>query len=98
MGLLSSCQIFETVSSALLFILKSKYGIIDVVKVLDNLLFVEKRFQSCQSNLSSYLQLCELLGIPVAMEKTSDLPFQMLVFLGILLDTIKMIAQLPEDK
>ncbi len=60
--------------------------------------FVEKRFQSCQSDLSSFVQLCELLGIPVAMEKTSDLPLQMLVILGILLDTIKMIAQLPEDK
>ncbi len=84
MGLSSFCQIFETV-----FILKTMYGIIDVVKVLDDFLFVEKRFQSCQSNLSSFLQLCELLGIPVAMEKTSDLLLQMLGFLGILLDTSK---------
>ncbi len=97
MGLSSSCQILETVSSGLLFTPKTKYGIIDVVKLLDDFLFVEKRFQSCQSNLSSCLQLCELLGIPVAMEKTSDLPLQMLIFLGILLDTIKMIAELPDD-
>ncbi len=58
----SSCQNLETISSALLFILETKYGIIDLVKVLDDFLFVKKRFLSCERNLNSFFELCRLLG------------------------------------
>ncbi len=32
------------------------------------------------------------------MEKTSDIPTQIIVFLGILLDSVRMLAKLPEDE
>ncbi len=36
MGLSSSCQIFETISEAVVFILNTKYTVIDVVKIHDD--------------------------------------------------------------
>ncbi len=88
MGLSSSCQIFETTSDAVVFILNTKYKVTDVVKILDDFLFVQLSKDSCLRNLNSFLELCKILGIPVAMEKTSDIPIQIIVFLGILLDSV----------
>lgn len=84
MGLRSSCQIFETVSSAILYILQKHYNVHDVVKVLDDFLFAAITRERCQSDLDAFLKLCVRLGVPVAMEKT-ELPAQLMVFLGILL-------------
>ncbi len=98
MGLSSSCQIFEAISDAVVFILNTKYKITDVVKILDNFLFVQLSKDSCQRNLNSFLELRKILGIPVAMEKISDIPTQIIVFIGILLDSVRMLAKLAEDK
>lgn len=93
MGLSSSCQIFEAISSAIVYILRKRFNVQDVVKVLDVFLFLAKTYGQCKGYLNIFLQLCKLLGIPVAME-----PSQTLVFLGILLDNIRMLAQLPNEK
>ncbi len=93
MGLSSSCHIFEAISSAIVYILRKRFNVQDVVKVLDVFLFLAKTYGQCKGYLNIFLQLCKLLGIPVAME-----PSQTLVFLGILLDNIRMLAQLPNEK
>lgn len=43
------------------------------------------------------MQVCKLLGIPLAMEKVAG-PIAVLDFLGILLDIIRLKAHLPDDK
>ncbi len=68
------------------------------MKLLDDFLFLAIKKEQCQLYLKTFLKLCRILGIPVAMEKTSEELLQRLVFLGILLDTIKMLAQLPINK
>ncbi len=98
MGLSSSCQIFETIYNAVVIILNTMYNVTDVVKILDDFLFVQLSKDSCQRNLNSFSELCKFLGIPIAMEMTSDIPTQIIVFLGILMDSVRMLAQLPEDK
>ena len=97
MGLASACKKFEEFSDALKWILETKLRVTSIAKILDDFLFVEKTTLACRHALFSFLALCAHLGIPIADHKTV-LPTNILVFLGILLDSIDMIAQLPEDK
>ena len=50
---------------------------------------------ACQCNLDTIVQICDYLGIPLALEKVEG-PASTLPFLGIVLDTVKMEARLPE--
>jgi len=51
----------------------------------------------CLHNLNQLKLLCQHLGIPLALEKVSG-PTTSLAFLGIVIDTVRMEAHLPEDK
>ena len=52
---------------------------------------------TCQNNLESIKYICQLLGVPLALEKVEG-PSIQLTILGITLDTIHMEARLPDDK
>ena len=96
-GCSSSCKIFEAVSTSLKWIMNHKLGTANIVKVLDDFLFVAESEQECAYALRKFIFLCEELGIPLAMNKTTG-PTQILTFLGIELDTLLMTARLPADK
>ena len=98
MGCSSSCKIFETISSAIVHILKEKYGVKHIVKILDDFLFIAKTREECARALKSFLDVCKLLNIPINWEKTSKHPGFVIIFVGIELDTIKMVARLPQEK
>ena len=98
MGLAESCRIFETISDAIIYILKTHFGISNIVKVLDDFLILETDKETCRQHLRTFLRLCGHLGIPIAMEKTSVEPAQAITFLGIKLCTVSMTACLPADK
>ena len=51
----------------------------------------------CDQNLHIMIQICQLLNVPLAIEKMEG-PSTLLEFLGILLDTVRMEARLPDDK
>ena len=51
----------------------------------------------CQQRLDTVKQVCDILGVSLALEKVEG-PATSLSFLGITLDTVKMEAQLPQDK
>ena len=51
----------------------------------------------CQRNLDILIQVCHLLNIPLAIQKVEG-PTTCLDFLGIILDTIRMEARLPDEK
>ena len=51
----------------------------------------------CQQALEKALQLCLKLGVPVAKSKTEG-PATSITFLGIKLDTIAKVVQLPSEK
>ena len=97
MGARTSCMIFTRFSRALQWICKEKLGIKFSCHVLDDFLFLNKSKIECQSYLDKFKALCEDIGVPLAMDKTFG-PDQILEFLGILLDTIRMLASLPLDK
>ena len=52
---------------------------------------------TCLNNLDTLIQICGFLGVPLALEKVES-PATTLPFLGIVLDTVKMEARLPEEK
>ena len=97
MGASSSCKIWESFSTALEWIAKSKLAISGVLHLLDDFLLIDKTFSACEQNLSRFLAMCDDLGVPMAPEKTMG-PSSVLCFAGIELDTDKLGARLPEEK
>ena len=97
MGCSSSCQLFECFSTALEWIVSNYLPKVGIIHVLDDFLFVTESKESCQIALDTFVKICKDLGVPLAPEKTMG-PSQSLPFVGIQLDTVDMVASLPEDK
>ena len=97
MGCSSSCNIFETFSTALEWIVKQHCPGVGIVHVLDDFLFISENYQSCQLALDRFIKICEDIGVPLAPDKTEG-PTQSLPFVGINIDTVSMTASLPDDK
>ena len=97
MGVSSACAIFESFSTALEWIAKSKLGATAIVHVIDDFLFIANSRAKCGQDLQAFVNLCLELGVPLAPGKTVA-PTRVITFLGITLDTVLMEARLPEDK
>ena len=73
-------------------------GVTFLLHYLDNYLTMgPPNSHICQRNLSLLVEVCAVLGIPLALEKVVG-PSTVLEFLGILLDTERMEARLPGNK
>lgn len=98
MGCRSSCQIFEKFSSALHWIMEHKYTARGVVHILDDFFFTGiPNSTDCARDLSNFLQMCEETHIPIKNEKTVH-PTTKIEFLGVTLDSVQQVAQMPADK
>ena len=96
-GCSSSCYIFEKFSDCLKWIMYTHYSAANIVKVLDDFLFINSSYDLAASDLSNFAFMCKLLGVPIADHKNEG-PTRCLTFLGIELDTLTMTAKLPVDK
>ena len=96
-GCSSSCKIFERFSSAIKWILENKFNVDYVVKMIDDFLFVAKTKANCLQYLHSFQTLCEVIGVPLAPHKTIG-PRNVMIFLGIELDSVEMMASLTVEK
>jgi hypothetical protein len=65
--------------------------------VLDGFLILEQTNERATSSLKSFISLCEAIGVPLANDKT-ELPSQIMDFVGITLDVTRSEARLPVDK
>jgi len=97
MGCSTSCAIFEAVSTALEWIAVRKLNIRYPTHIIDDFLFANSTYSSCERDLELFSNMCQEVGVPLAEEKTFH-PDTTMTFLGIELDTIKMEARLPLDK
>ena len=97
MGCGSSCNIFETLSTALHWVACTKLAIQFLVHFLDDFLLVHKEKSICQKQLALFTDMCSHIGVPIAPEKTV-LPAQVISFLGYELDSIEMVLRLPLEK
>ena len=64
---------------------------------LDDFLFAALLAALCNNQVQVFLNLCQEIGFPVAPEKTVWAT-RVLVFLGILLDTVNQLVCIPVDK
>lgn len=97
MGCSSSCKTFETFSSALEWLAKTKLQISTILHLLDDFLIVAPTAELCNKQLQLFLDVCQYLGVPMAPEKTVG-PLPILSFAGIELHTQLQLARLPKDK
>ena len=96
-GLRSAPKIFNAVADFIAWVLVSR-GIRYLLHYLDDFLFLVAPNSSQGSDtLTTALETLNLLGIPVAADKTEG-PTTSLVFLGILIDTNRSELRLPSDK
>ena len=73
------------------------HNITNIVKVLDDFLFIGNSYEECNTALNTFLAVCTDLGVPIANDKTVG-PTKSLSFLGITLNTHNLTAALPIDK
>ena len=97
MGCASSCQLFESFSTALEYLVKHYTGSHKVLHVLDDFLFIGNDKAKCQYLLDTFLNICKEIGVPIAQDKSLG-PVSKLSFLGIELDCEAQEARLPEEK
>ena len=96
-GLRSAPKLFNNMADLLHWILLNN-GVTFLLHYLDDFLTIgNPNSPECQHNLDIIIEVCKLLGIPLAIEKVAG-PITILDFLGILLDTIRLEARLPDDK
>lgn len=75
-GLSYSCQLFEKFSSALQWILESKFKVSHCVHVLDDFLFIgQPNSKECYDALLSFYTLATNINLPIKSEKTVHYPF-----------------------
>ena len=102
-GLQSAPYLFNQLSDAVEWILVNKCQISFVCHILDDFLIIEPQADIllinslCQQSFSAMLMTFKNLNIPIAPGKTQG-PLQVLGFMGIILDSLKMEARLPAEK
>ena len=96
-GLRSTPKLFSAVVDGLLLIFFN-HGIQPALHYLDDFMFLEPPGKSvCRSSIQKVLQLCNELGVPVAVEKNEG-PATTITFLGIEIDSQAGRLRLPRDK
>ena len=82
MGCSSSCNKFETLSTALEWIASTRLQASAVIHILDDFLFLAPSQDQCHRDLDNFIKLCSNVGVPIAEEKTVG-PATCLQFSGI---------------
>ena len=90
-------KIFSALADALAWILQAN-GVSYQLHYLDDFLLLgPPDQQTCAQALHRTIQVCQELGVPIAVHKTEG-PAPVLPFLGILIDSIRMELSLPPEK
>ena len=96
-GCRSSCKIFDTLSRAIAWIAKHKYGIQYILHLLDDFLTLDPPGTEATKTMALLTLILNKLGLEYSIPKTIG-PTTCLEYLGITLDTLAMECRLPEDK
>ena len=93
-----SCSYFETSCSFIEWAVKLEADSDKVDHYLDDIFFVgESNTNQCQNLMDIFINVCERMGVPIAHEKTEG-PKTIIEYLGLTIDTEKMLIQIPIDK
>ena len=91
-----SCTIFQEFSNSIAHIMRfrTKRGL---VNYLDDYLFVHLHKLFCNKQVDEFIKVCKSIHFPVSMEKTFWAS-TLMVFLGMLIDTVNQTVSVPLDK
>ena len=97
-----SCALFQCISDALRHILDHRVAHRvprgkSINNYLDDFLFVAWTCWLCNWLVQEFAQLCQITGFPINFNKT-EYASQIMVFLGILLNGIRLTLLIPEEK
>ena len=96
-GLRSAPFLFNQLSDGIEWILKHDYGLKHVIHILDDFFIAEHSKLACLTSFSTLLRVFMLLKAPTVASITIG-PSQQIEFMGIVLDSVRMEARLPQDK
>ena len=98
-GVSISCAFYQNFSDAIKFIMDWRVGKRGkaINNYLDDFLFMSLMKKWCNEMVANFLQLCEQLKLPVALEKT-EWASTMLIFLGILMNGKSLTLSIPLEK
>ena len=91
-----SCAHFQEFSNAVAHIVRFKTKR-DLVNYLDDYLFVELLKAICDGQMDVFMKVCNQINFPVSIEKTFR-GTTLLVFLGLLINTVEQIVSIPVEK
>lgn len=98
MGLSLSCNLFEKFAHFLQWAVELRCGLHTVDHYLDDYIFMGSELSDdCATLMSSFTDLCEDLGVPLAVDKTLG-PTTILPFLGFIINTELMLVMIPKEK
>ena len=92
-----SCSTFELLSTFLEYCVRGYIRIGDLLHYLDDFLMGGKERPDCQHVLDTFKTCMDSLCVPLAEEKTEG-PQQVIVFLGLELDSVLMVVRIPLEK
>ena len=88
MGASSSCQIFESLSTSIQWVMCKKFQASGMSHMLDDIFFIgPKDSPSCQIALENFLDICAEAGFPIKHEKTHQ-PSTLITIYGIEVDSV----------
>ena len=96
-GCRSSPKIFDQLSVAICWIAMNNYKVDNVIHLLDDFLAVDSASEKGYRTLAVLSMIFNKLHIPLSAKKTVG-PVTELEYLGIILDSVNMLARLPSDK
>ena len=91
-----SCALFQEFSDALSHIVFSKTGS-ENINYLDDFFFADVFKKWCDQQIHTFLQVCKQIRFPVSEDKT-EWASTRLIFLGLLIDTVRQLVMIPVDK
>ena len=98
MGRSQSCSYFETFSTFIEWVVKTKSKSDNVDHYLDDFFFVGKaESDECKNLMNCFVDVCNYINVPVAHEKTEG-PSTVIEYLGLTIDTVNMLIKIPKDK
>ena len=97
-GLRSACQIFTRFGDVLQCLFEQQGIEAQVQHYLDDYFLVGRpNTTECGDSLKTCFEMCSLLGVPLAEDKT-DGPSTVITFLGFELDSDRLELRIPEEK
>ena len=91
-----SCKIFQDFSDSVAWLVKFQTRK-NLVNYLDDYFFAALLAASCNQQINKFLEICEKIKFPVALDKTFWAT-TLLVFLGLLINTKTQTVSIPVDK